>query len=225
MPFTFEQRASDSSLVHAIWSTQSERSGSFISAAAVHWELVLMRHQGRTTLTARGPETRATLAPIPADAEWLGITFKLGAFMPDLPPGSLLDGRNVNLAEAGDTSFWLAGSAWEFPTYDNADVLVRRLVRAGLLVSDPLVDAVMQDLPHGLSTRAVQYRFQRATGLTYKAVRQIQRASRAAALLGQGCPIPDAVYELGYFDQSHLTNSLRRYVGQTPARIAPAQAR
>ena len=28
--------------------------------------------------------------------------------------------------------------------------------------------------------------------------------------------------QLGYFDQSHLTNSLRRYVGQTPAQISLA---
>jgi len=141
--------------------------------------------------------------------------------MPDLAPGCLLDRRDANLPAATGASFWLAGSAWEYPTFENADVFISRLARRELLVSDPLVEAVMRDLPTGLSPRAVQYRFQRATGLTHKAVQQIRRARQAAELLAQGCPIPDAVYELGYFDQSHLTNSLKRYVGQTPARISP----
>jgi AraC-like DNA-binding protein len=30
----------------------------------------------------------------------------------------------------------------------------------------------------------------------------------------------DTAFELGYFDQVYLTNSLKRFVGRTPARIA-----
>ena len=222
MNLRFEQRPSDSPLVDMIWRTHSERAGSFTSPAAIHWEMVLMRHKGKTTITVRGPETKATPADFPAGAEWLGITFKLGAFMPDLLPGSLLDRRDAHLPEATGTSIWLHGSTWEFPTYENADIFVNRLARGGLLVRDPLVDDVMQDYPLDLSLRALQYRFQRATGLTRKAARQIQRARQAAALLEQGCPILDTAYQLGYFDQSHLTTSLRRYMGQTPAQISRA---
>jgi len=53
-------------------------------------------------------------------------------------------------------------------------------------------------------------------------VQQIQRAWQATALLGQGTSILDTAYRLGYFDQAHLTNSLRRYMGQTPAQISQA---
>jgi AraC-like DNA-binding protein len=53
-------------------------------------------------------------------------------------------------------------------------------------------------------------------------VQQIRRAWQATALLEQGCSILDTAYQLGYFDQSHLTNSLRRYMGQTPAQISQA---
>ena len=222
MLFTSEIRSSDSSFVHEIWRTQSEGAGTFISTAAIHWDMLLMRYKGKTTFTVQGPETKATRAAVPADAEWLGITFKLGTFMPDLLPIRLLDRHDVNLPEATGKSFWLYGSTWEFPTYENADTFVNRLVCAGLLVRDPLVDAVMQDYPLDLSTRALQYRFRQATGLTHKTVQQIQRARQAATLLEQGCPIFDTAYQLGYFDQSHLTNSLRRYIGQTPAQISRA---
>jgi AraC-like DNA-binding protein len=222
MNLFFDQRMSDSPFVESVWHTQSENAGSFISSAVSHWEMVLMRYKGKATFTVRGPETKATPADFPADAEWLGITFRLGAFMPDLLPGSLLDRRDMNLPEATAKSFWLYGSTWEFPTYENADTFVKRLVCSGLLVQDPLVNDVIQDHPLALSPRALQYRFKRATGLTHKTVRQIQRTRQAVALLEQGRPILDTAYQLGYFDQSHLTNSLRRYMGQTPTQISHA---
>jgi AraC-like DNA-binding protein len=220
MFFTLEERPSDSSFVQAIWRHQSERSEFFISTAGTHWEMVWMRHKGQTTLTVRGPETKATPADVPPDAEWLGITFKLGTFMPDFLPGGLLDRQDVNLPAGKGKSFWLSGTTWEFPTYENADTFVDRLVRTELLVRDPLVEDVMHEARLDLSPRALQYRFQRATGLTRKAVQQIQRAWQATALLEQGHSILDTAYQLGYFDQAHLTNSLKRYMGQTPAQIS-----
>jgi len=219
MPFILEERPSDSSFVQAIWRNESEHSESFISTAGTHWEMVWMRHKGQSIFTVRGPETKATPAALPADAEWLGITFKLGTYLPDFPPGGLLDRQDLNLPAAGK-SFWLGGSTWEVPTYENADTFVSRLVRAELLVRDPLVEDVLHEALLDLSPRALQYRFQRATGLTRKAVQQIQRAWQATALLEQGCSILETAYKLGYFDQAHLTNSLRRYMGQTPAQIS-----
>ena len=76
--------------------------------------------------------------PIPQDAEFFGIEFSAGTFLPDLPPGRLVD-RTLTLPQVSDRSFWLDGSAWEFPGPDNADVFVARLGRAGLLVHDPIV--------------------------------------------------------------------------------------
>ena len=93
-------------------------------------------------------------------------------------------------------------------------------MRKGLLVRDPVVEAVLQGQPQALSTRSIQYRFMRATGLTYKTIQQIERARQAMALLEQGVSILDTVHEVGYFDQSHLTNSLKRFLGQTPAQIS-----
>lgn len=221
MTFIFEERASDSSFVQTIWRAQSERAGSFISLAASHWEMVVTRYQGKTTFTVRGPETKASpLHYQQRDVEWLGIRFKVGTFLPYLPPGKLLDRRDANLPQATQTSFWFQGSAWEIPTFENADTFVEWLVREGLLVRDPVVEAVLRDHPQALSPRSIQYRVVQATGLTYKTIQQIERARQAKALLEQGVSILDTVYEAGYFDQSHLTNSLKHFLGQTPAQIA-----
>ncbi len=94
-----------------------------------------------------------------------------------------------------------------------------RLVRNDALVRDPLVEAVLRGQPQALSARAVRHRFLRVTGLTQSRIRQVERAQRAAALLRLGTPIFDAVYEVGYFDQPHMTRSLKKWVGHTPAQI------
>jgi methylphosphotriester-DNA--protein-cysteine methyltransferase len=59
----------------------------------------------------------------------------------------------------------------------------------------------------------------KATGLRQNHIRQYKRAQQAARLLQQGVPILDTVYEAGYFDQPHLTRSLKQFIGYTPAQI------
>jgi hypothetical protein len=220
MEFVFQERLSESPLVEKIWQTHSEQAGVFTSMAAAHWEMVIVKHQGKTNLTLRGPETRATPCECPADAEFFAIVFKLGTFTPQMPIRNRLNRNDVILPEASSKSFWLNGSAWEFPTFDNADVFVNRLVRDGLLIHDPVVDSALQGRPTDLSPRMMQYRFLQATGLPCRTIQQIERARHALMLLQQGTSILDTVYEAGYFDQPHLTRSLKQYMGQTPAQIA-----
>ena len=55
--------------------------------------------------------------------------------------------------------------------------------------------------------------------MTYSTIRQIERARHATRLLRAGVSIPDAVDEAGYYDQAHLTRSLKRLIGQTPAQV------
>jgi len=92
-------------------------------------------------------------------------------------------------------------------------------VRDGLLVSDPVVKAALQDELPEMSSRTVRHRFLRATGLGQSHIRQMKRAQRAEALLQQGVSILDTVYEAGYYDQPHLTRSLKQFIGYTPAQI------
>jgi hypothetical protein len=214
-----DERPSDSPFIEKVWVSQSVREGTFTSTATIYSEIVVTKFKGQTTISIRGPETKATTAIVPAEAEFLGIIFKPGTFMPSLLPKNLLDLRDVHVPASSDNSFWFNGSLWEIPTFDNADTFIERLVRAGLLVHDPVVSAVLQGEPPAYSPRTLQYRFARATGLTYKAIQQITRAQQAIELLKQGKSIIDTAHELGYFDQSHLTNSLKRFFGQTPAQI------
>ncbi|GLV54233.1 hypothetical protein KDH_10810 [Dictyobacter sp. S3.2.2.5] len=154
----------------------------------------------------------------PEGAELLWIKFKLGAFLPHLPTKHLLD-RETALPAATGKSFWLNGSAWPFPDYENADTFVDRLVHAGMLTYDPVVNAVLQDQLKDMPSRTMRHRFKHATGLTQSHIRQMKRAQHAQALLQHGVSILDTVDEAGYFDQPHLTRSLKQFIGYTPAHI------
>lgn len=211
-------RGSDSPYVETIMHGITLGDDSPVRPAECHWHMVFVREDGEARVVFVGPWTTAGIAHYAEGAEILWVKFKLGSFMPHLPVGRFLDTETV-LPEASNRSFWLKGSAWPFPDHENAETFVDRLVRGGVLVRDPLVDDVLRDRPQVLSPRTVRHRFLQATGLSQKRIRQIERAQQAATLLRRGKQISDAVYEVGYFDQPHLTKSLKQWVGHTPAQI------
>jgi AraC-like DNA-binding protein len=202
-----------------IWRGRVERDYSPVCPADVRWNLLFMRQNGKIRVSVEGATTQYVPKNQSEGAEFLVIKFTLGTFMPDFPPGNLVNGDTI-LPEAASQSFWLDGSAWQFPDYDNAETFVDWLVRDGLLARDPVVTAALQNQPQAVSSRTVRRRFLLTTGLTHGSIRQIERAKQAAALLEQGVPILDTVYQAGYADQPHLTRSLRRFFGQTPAQLA-----
>src|SRR5262245_52166118 len=127
--FTFEAVRSASAHVSGAWRTSSdaEPEEAFLSVAVTQWEIVVTRQAESTSVTVRGPESRASAAPIPADAEFFGISFSLGTFMPGLEPRRLVN-RSLRLPMPSATTFWFHGSVWELPGPANADVFVDRLV-------------------------------------------------------------------------------------------------
>jgi Helix-turn-helix domain len=219
MDLICDERESSSPYVERIWHSQGEKAGPFISMAEVECGMVVTKFRGRTMITLRGPATKATSAFCPADAEFIGIQFKPGVFIRDLPAALVRERQDINLPEATSRSFWLNGSAWEYPNYADADTFVDWLVDQDVLEYDPLVDAVLCGGPAELSLRTLQRRFLRATGLTHNAIHQINRALFATSLLKEGKSILETVFETGYFDQPHLTRALKHYVGLTPAQI------
>ncbi len=219
MIFDFDTRSSDSPLVQSIWRSRSEGGGSFISTAVSQWEMVVTKQRGQLTLSVRGPETQASPAPVPEDAAFFGIIFKHGVFMPQLPKSELVD-QEIHLSESIHNAFQFLGSTWQFPTFENVDTFVNRLVRADILSIDSIVEDALRGQALYLSQRSIQRRFLHVTGLTYKTIQQIERARQASTLLQGGTPITEAAYQAGYFDQAHLTNALKRFYGQTPVQIA-----
>jgi AraC-like DNA-binding protein len=214
----FDEIPSASPLVEMIWRSKSDGVTPFTSQAINHWEIVFWSHEGKTLVAVRGPETRASPAFSQEGAEYLGIQFKPGTYMPYLPTIERVD-SDIVLPEASSQSVWLNGSAWQIPNVEDVDVFVKRLERQGLLQRDPVVQAVLHNQPQELSSRTIRRHFLHTVGLTPKTFQQIERARQASHLLEQGLPIADVVFQTGYADQAHLTRSLKHFVGKTPAAL------
>src|SRR5262249_57720635 len=82
-----------------------------------------------------------------------------------------------------------------------------------------IVEDTLLRRPGELSLRSLQRHFLRSTGVTYATFSQIERARYATILLREGVSILDVVSRLGYFDQAHLTRSLKHFIRQTPPKI------
>ncbi|MEO3813725.1 helix-turn-helix domain-containing protein [Sphaerisporangium sp. B11E5] len=218
MGLEVESRASGSPYIERVWRSRSHGVERMMSVAAAQWDLVFWEHRGQMSVAVHGPEPAASQAPVPEDATFFGITFSLGSSMPHLPVDRLV-GRGVDIPDATHRSFWLKGSTWHVPAYDNAEAFVERMVREGILDRDPIVAAVLDGAPPELSDRTLQRRFVTATGLTRGAVRQIERARQAAVLIKDGVPAHDVIHRLGYFDQPHLARSLSRFIGRTATQL------
>ena len=190
-----------------------------ICPASNRWHLLFLRQDGRVKVSVEGPLTRATPVTQTEGTEWFGVTFQPGTFLPSVSVSNLVDERAF-LPIAAKTCFELAGSSFQFPDYENVETFVERLVREDVLVTDAVVKAVLAGKAPELSLRTVRRRFLSATGLTYKGIEQIERAKQAVALLEQGVSLLDTAYAVGYADQSHMTRSLKHFIGYTPAQIA-----
>lgn len=216
-----EERLSDSPFVESVTRGWTVSAGATIRPAEIHWHMVFVKHPGGTLPLVVGPLTSSGVASWGEGAEILWIKFKLGVFMPHLPTKDYLDEEQV-LPEASGDRFWWKGAVRQFPDFENVESFIERLVREEDLVRDPLVNAALQDEPLPISARTVRYRFLQATGQTQNHIRQYERAIQAASLLRHGVSILDTVFETGYFDQPHLTRSLKHFLGYTPAQVIRA---
>jgi AraC-like DNA-binding protein len=218
MPLLTDERnrPSDSPYIEAVMAGRTIGEGTVIRPSESHWHMVFVKlPQGVHPIFVAPLTTSGTVNFYPG-AEILWVKFKLGTFMPHLPAKKFLDVETY-LPTATTCSFWLKGSAWQFPDFNNVETFINRLAHADILTRDPLVEhALTGQLPNA-PERTVRHRFLQATGLTHTYIRQMQRAQYADALLQQGLSILDTVHEAGYYDQPHLTRALKRFIGKTPA--------
>jgi hypothetical protein len=215
----FEHRESASLYVERIWRSRSRQGGAFLSMAEGNIELVVTRLPGLVAVTLRGPVSRGALVECPPHGEWLAIRFRLGTYLPGVSTAALVDRQDLHLPVLAGGRFWLAERSWEIPRYDNAEDLVASLARAGVIARSENTEAAVEGDVAWLQRRSLQRHFRHATGMTLSSWRQIERARHAAALLAGGSSILDVAFDAGYFDQAHLTRSLRQLIGMTPARL------
>ncbi|WP_433158289.1 helix-turn-helix domain-containing protein [Kribbella sp. CA-247076] len=223
MGIEFDERDSGSAYVERVWRGRSDGVDRMTSIATAHWTLVAWREGRAWRVAVQGPETAATTAPVPTETEFVGIRLTLGTTLAALPIGRLVD-DGAEFADVSRRSVRILGHTLPLPEYDDAEDLVRRLVRAGVVVRDPLVADVLRGWQPDVTARTVRRHFAQVIGMTPGTVRQIERARAAAALIRAGSPIADVGHDLGYYDQPHLARSLERFIGHTATALRTGTA-
>lgn len=186
--------------------------------AEIHWHLVLIKRHKQQQAILVGPWQSAGQAAWEEDAELIWIKFRLGTFLAPFPVAQYANSEQI-LAQRAHKRFQLLGDDWEFPRVDQVEDLIKKLKQSGKLVHDPLIEDMLAGYQPELAPRTIRHRFLQATGLTQSEIRQFQRAKQATELLSSGSSIADTLFELDYFDQAHLTRSLKRWFGQTPGQF------
>jgi AraC-like DNA-binding protein len=104
---------------------------------------------------------------------------------------------------------------------------VRSVKHCGRQVIRRAMDYLAADLDHKISLEATartaglsRYHFLRVfkqeTGLSPHLFRTLRRIDRAKALLRGGTPLSETALSVGFSDQSHFSNTFRKYTGATP---------
>jgi hypothetical protein len=210
------ERRSDSPFVERITEVTYDAPTREWSTPDGCWDLVVLKRAGKTTVLHTGLISRPVLLENGPGDSYLAISFKPGVFATRAPGIEMVD-RGVVRPLISAHAFTMDGESLEVPTFENAEGLVNRLERRGLLTRDDLVESAAQGNPRAISPRSMQRHFLLAVGMTPKQFEQIKRACCAVELLRRGMAPAAVAIEAGYSDQPHLTRALKAIMGQTPA--------
>jgi hypothetical protein len=220
MGLVFDAVPGEIPLVQRVWAASCDAATGFNTAAKGSSMIAFARNGDRVTVHLRGPETRATRLICAEGWEFFGVELRLGAHLPLFPPAGLADLNDALLPTRSGNRILLDNREWEMPTEQNVDVFVNRLVRAGLLFFDPLVDEIRHgERPRAMSERTAQIRFRRAVGISRRKLVSIEQARHAAQLLAAGGSNADVVTDSGYYDQPQLARAMRWATGHTPGEL------
>lgn len=213
------KRTSDHPYIETIWQTRNTADGIYTATPDASWDLIMATDtDGSRFAFIAGQATKSRQLPYKANTRSLVISFVPGAYMSAYPGEKLLD--TVEMLPNFDRGhFMLAGHTFAFPTFEDAEQLVEKLVALKILKTDNIVNNAVGNKKPALSERAVQRHFTRTTGLTQKYLAQIQRAQLAVRLLQQGKKPIEVAMEAGYTDQAHLSNSLKKIMNRKPSEV------
>jgi hypothetical protein len=224
MSFVYKQRLSSSPFVKNIWHATAHSNGSHITPADGSWDMIIIKTK-MTKVILSGPLSKADTIHYQKGSEYLGIRFSLGTYLPHLPTNTMLD-VTIALPKESSQTFILKDKVWKIPAYDTVEIVIDQLVKEKILVYDALIEKVLEgNITPEVSLRTIQRRFLKVTGMTYTYLQYIKKAREAVALLKEGKPILDVVYELEYADQAHMTRIIKQLTGYTPSKIEEKKTR
>ena len=210
-----KSRKSPHPLVETVWQTTNVSDGTYLATPDRSWDLITMIHKGgRKEMMLAGQATKPMQVPYRAGTASVVISFTPSSYLAAYKSNALIDSFEM-LPVHSNERFELCGHMFAFPTFENAETLVEQMVANGILKNDPVVGG--EQSAH--SDRTAQRHFTTTTGMSRKALEQIERAQHAVLLLKNGERPADAAASSGYSDQPHLTKSLKKIMGVSPTNV------
>jgi len=191
------------------------RDGTQISAADGNLDFTIVRRNGASTFLISGPTSKARTVSYLAGDEVFNIRLRPGVRWTATTAKQMVD-ADIYLSHASQQAFWFGTDVITAPNFNNAETCIDTLMAKGILEADAVVGQALSGPIRGHSLRSVQQHFSHTVGLSRKYLSQIQRAEKASQLLQQGASIISVAHEVGFTDQSHMSNSLRYFTGATP---------
>jgi len=214
-----KSRKSDNPYIDTVWQTKNTADGIYEATPDGSWDLIVgIDEHGNKMMMLTGQATKTMQVPYKKGTGSVVISFAPGAYMPHYPAEQMVDALEF-LPNFDSNHFSMAGHTFAFPTFENAEKLVEKMVDLGILKNDLIIDGEIHGKPKTISERARQRHFTRTTGLTQKYLEQIKRAQKAVDLLKQGKKPVDVASETGYTDQPHMAKSLKKIMAVKPSGV------
>jgi hypothetical protein len=166
-----------------------------------------------------GPWNTATPLTFERDAEIIWVRLKLGVQFAKIPTVRLSNTETL-LRYVSPSSVDFGSVILPIPGIREIDAFVDRIGRSGVLQLDPVIERSLDGGLPDVAPRTLRQVFLNVAGLSLERISQIRRARRAAEMLNSGISVSEVIDTLLYYDQSHLTRNLIRYVGRTPGSVA-----
>ena len=212
------QRSSPHPWIDTVWQTVCLDDGVYRATPDGAWDLILaVSPDGEPLVFLTGQATEPVDVPYQAGEHSVVVSFAAHVYL--ATESEVRTGAAVRFLPVAGDRFDLDGTSLPLPTFENAEDLIDRMIRAGLLKSDDLVAKAFSENPKAASKRSVQLHFKRTTGITQKDFQMIRRAQEAVRRLKRGEAPAAVAADLGYSDQPHMIKSIKTIMGHLPSNL------
>lgn len=207
---TWRERKPRSPFIESVWSCHVSAETLRTVIADPCNSIALVKGGTRARVVLAGAKTTSSSMLLAAGYSCTVIRLKPGVFFRDFPASELV---NTSLAIAVDarSRFWLGGKHLTFPDFEAAELFIKQLQNAGIIVRE-----VLRGPGRTRSPRTYARFIKQTTGLSPHQLYQLQRMHQVLRLLKDGKSAADVAAELAFTDQSHLVHTSKRFFGRTP---------
>lgn len=213
----WHERPSGSKLIASVWSWSALEATTRTVVADPCTSLALITENGSTKVVLRGPETKPRKERLLPGYTCTAIRLRPGVALKGLPARKLVN-RSLTIWSSHRAQFWFNDAYWQFPDFDNAEILIDQFYDAGYIQHIFLDNIHMQTI-NTLSSRAYFRLVKRTTGLSPYQLYQLNRMHQAVRLLKLGMPATRVASELDFVDQAHFIHASKRFLGHTPKQL------